>query len=46
VAGGIADGKENGFILGFCPIKSLISPRIPIHGIVGVLKEVRGGFIG
>jgi hypothetical protein len=45
VAGGIADGKENGFILGFCLIKSFVAPRVPVHGIMRVLEEVGGFFV-
>jgi len=45
VARGIADGEENGLVLGGGLVESFIPPGIPVHWIVGVLKKVRALFI-
>ncbi len=45
MACGVADGKENGFVLGLRAVESLIAPRIPVNRIVGVLQQVRAGFV-
>jgi hypothetical protein len=37
MAGGISNGKKNRFVFFLGLLKSLLSPRIPIHRIVGVL---------
>jgi hypothetical protein len=45
VTGGIANGKEDGLVLAASFFKRLVSPRIPVHRIVGVLEEVRALFV-
>jgi hypothetical protein len=45
VAGGITDGKKDGFVLAPGLFKSGFAPRVPIYGIVGVLLKV-GTFFG
>ena len=45
VAGAVADGEEDGFVLGLGLGEGLFAPRIPVHGIVGVLTQVRGFFV-
>ena len=40
VAGGIADGKEDRLILAARLFERFVAPRIPVHGVVGVLPEV------
>jgi len=45
VTGGISDRKKNGFVFFFCLRQGFLSPRVPLHGIVGMLKEIRAGFI-
>ena len=37
VAGGVADAQEDRFLLGACAGKSGLTPRQPVHGVVGVL---------
>ncbi len=44
VAGGVADGEKNGFVLAFCLVKRGLSPRIPIDGIGGMLEQIRALF--
>ena len=44
VAGGIADTKEDRLVFSLGFLKSLITPRIPIYRVMGVLQEV-GGFL-
>ena len=41
VAGGIPDGEEDGFMFFCCAAEGLISPRVPVHGIMGMLLQVR-----
>jgi hypothetical protein len=45
MAGGITDGEEDGFVFppGFA--KSFFVPRIPVYGIVGMLKKVGAFFL-
>ncbi len=45
VARGIADREENRTVLGPRPIERLGTPRIPVDGVVGVLAQVRAGFV-
>jgi hypothetical protein len=44
VAGGVADGKEDWFVLLSGFLKGLFSPGKPIHWIEGMLPEV-GAFL-
>jgi hypothetical protein len=41
VAGRVADGYQDGFVFFTCSRQSLWTPRIPIHGIMGMLQQVR-----
>ena len=45
VARGVAYGDQHGFVLGCCLLESLRAPRIPIHGVLGVLKQIRRRFV-
>ena len=45
VAGGIADGQQDGLVVGARPGKGRLVPRLPVHGVGGVLQEV-GGSLG
>ena len=45
VAGRVADAQENRPILRAGPGKCLLSPRVPVNGIVGVLEEVRARLV-
>jgi hypothetical protein len=45
MAGTIANTEKNRLILGLGLGKSLVSPRVPVHRVVGVLEEIRGLFI-
>jgi len=40
MAGGITNGKKDGLVL--CPslLKGFLTPRVPVHRIIGVLEEV------
>ena len=40
VAGGIADGEKHGLILHARFLERFFAPRVPIHGVMGVLKKV------
>jgi len=46
VARGIANGEEERPILGACPFEGLVTPRVPVHGVVGMLQEVGAGLGG
>jgi hypothetical protein len=46
MAGGIADGKEDGLVLRARFGEGLVAPREPVDGVVGVLKKVGGFFAG
>lgn len=41
MAGGVADGKENGPIEFLRPGERLLAPRIPIHRVSGMLAKIR-----
>jgi hypothetical protein len=41
VASRVTDGQEDRPVELEGPPKSLLSPRVPIHGIVGMLPEIR-----
>ena len=45
VAGGIADGEENGFVLRAGCLEGLRAPWIPVNRIVGVLEEIWRGLL-
>src|ERR1022692_2723726 len=40
VAGGVADGKEDGLVLNTRRLESLFTPGIPIHRVVSVLQQI------
>jgi hypothetical protein len=44
VAGRVADRQEDRLVLPLCPLEGLLAPRIPLHGIVFVLEEIRTVF--
>jgi hypothetical protein len=46
VTGRVSDAEKDELVLLFGLCKGLLSPRIPIDGIAGVLQEVRGFFSG
>ncbi len=46
VAGGVADGHQDGLVLGLGLRESLGAPRPPMHGVGLVLAEVEGTFVG
>lgn len=41
VAGGISDGKKDRFVESTSEFECFRSPRMPIHGIVGMLQQIR-----
>jgi hypothetical protein len=45
MTGGVTDGNEDGFVLFFGPLESVLTPGVPVHRIVGVLEEVRTLFV-
>ena len=45
VAGGVADGQQNGPVLGVGFVERLRSPGIPVDRIVGVLQQIGAGFV-
>ena len=46
VAGGIADGKQNGLAFLFGQGERFLTPRTPIHGVVCVLLKIGRSFAG
>jgi hypothetical protein len=45
VARGISYGKEDRFLFLFRPCKGILTPRIPVHGISGMLEKVGAFFV-
>ena len=45
VAGRIADGEQHGSAGLACVLEGVVAPRIPVHGVVGVLQQVGAGFV-
>ena len=46
MAGGIADGEEDGLVLGLGLGEGLLAPGHPMNRIVLVLEEIGAGFVG
>ncbi len=46
VAGRVADAEEDRPVELFGALQRLGAPRVPVHGVVGVLAEVGAGFVG
>ena len=44
VAGGVADAQEDQLVLAARAGQRFLAPRIPVHGILGVLRQVGAGF--
>ncbi len=45
VAGRIADRQQNRFVFGAGAVECLVTPRIPIDRVVGMLQQVRTGLL-
>ena len=45
MAGRVADRKKDRFVFVASALQRLFTPRIPIHGVLGVLQEVGTGFV-
>ena len=45
VATGVAYAEENGFVFSFRFIEGFLTPRIPVNGVVSVLKKIGAFFI-
>jgi hypothetical protein len=45
VAGGIADAEKDRLIFPSGLLKGLLSPGMPLYGVMRVLQEVRAGFV-
>jgi hypothetical protein len=41
----IADADEYRLLFGTRPLEGFRPPSIPVHGVVGVLEEIRGCFV-
>jgi hypothetical protein len=41
MASRVTDGNEEGFILGLCLRKGRFTPRQPMHGVFGVLAQIK-----
>jgi hypothetical protein len=46
MAGRVADGYQDGLVLGLGLREGLGAPRPPMHGVGLVLAEVEGAFVG
>ena len=46
VTGGVADAEENRFVITLRLLERLAAPWKPVDRIVGVLEQVRTGFLG
>ena len=40
VAGGVADREEDRLVLASCRLEGLLTPRVPVDGVVGMLEQV------
>src|ERR1043165_6287667 len=45
VTGCIAYRDDYGFVLLLCSLECFIAPRVPIHGVVGMLQEIGTLFV-
>jgi hypothetical protein len=45
VAGRVADAEQNRLVFAFGPRQGFFAPGVPLHGIVGMLKQVGTGFV-
>ena len=45
VARGVADAQQDRLVLRLRPLQRLLAPRVPVHGIVGVLQQVGAGLV-
>lgn len=45
MAGGVADGQQDGLIRLFCEAQRLRAPGVPVNRIVCMLTQVRAGFV-
>jgi len=45
VAGGIADGEQDRLVFPPGLSQGFFPPRIPVHGIMGMLQEIRAGLV-
>jgi hypothetical protein len=45
VAGGITNGQKHRFIQSACLVKCLVTPWVPVDGVMGVLQQVGRIFI-
>jgi hypothetical protein len=45
VACGISNGKEDRFLFLSRPCKRILTPRIPVHGISGMLEKIGTLFV-
>ena len=45
VTGGIAYAEKNGLVLPLRPLKSLLTPGVPVHRVLPVLAQIGGAFL-
>ena len=45
MAGAVANAQQDGLVFCTGPLQRLLTPGVPVHGIVGVLQQVRALFV-
>ena len=45
MTGGIANGQQDGPVLGAGKVEGFLAPRVPVNRIVLVLQEIGAGFL-
>jgi hypothetical protein len=45
MAGRVTDGQEDWLVFVPCFLQSLLSPGIPVNGIIGVLEQIGAGLV-
>ena len=46
VARAVADGEQDRAVLGARALERLVAPRVPVHGVRGMLQQVGAGLVG
>ncbi len=45
VTGRVADREQDRLVLGAGPLERLLAPRVPVHGVLGVLEQIRARLV-
>ena len=45
VTGGVTDREQDRLVPGTGPLERLLAPRVPVHGVLGVLEQVRARLV-